>query len=172
MKKEIIFSLDNDVYDKFCIALNLSNENENDVIEKCICNYIAKTFERVSQEYSYNTGRRIVTEAEKDFYGKAIQRIPVWALKPNQYNHKIIRAFFEAESITGKVTLDTMERLCSDKTHSELYVPTFRNNYSQMKIDGPKSHGKVFEDNGEQVWIWKEVETILRKHKDSFLPKG
>ena len=33
-----------------------------------------------------------------------------------------------------------MERLCSDKNHPDLYVPTFKNNYSQMKIDGPKSH--------------------------------
>ena len=62
-----------------------------------------------------------------------------------------------------------MEKLCSDKERSELYVPTFRNNYAQMKIDGPKSHGKVFEDDGDCVWIWKEVEEVLRSHKNSFL---
>lgn len=48
-------------------------------------------------------------------------------------------------------------------------MPTFRNNYAQMKIDGPKSHGKVFEDDGDRVWIWKEVEEVLRSHKNSFL---
>ena len=53
--------------------------------------------------------------------------------------------------------MDKMELLCSKKERSELYVPTFRNNYAQMKIDGPKSHGKVFEDDGEHVWIWKKV---------------
>ena len=62
-----------------------------------------------------------------------------------------------------------MEKLCSDKERSELYVYTFRNNYAQMKIDGPKSHGKVFEDDGDRVWIWKEVEEVLRSHKNSFL---
>ncbi|MEE0884729.1 MAG: hypothetical protein U0L59_05835 [Faecalimonas sp.] len=169
MKKDLTFSLDNDVYEKFCIALRLANENENDVIENCVRAYIAKTFEKVSQEYSCNTGNRMNVEMEKDYYGKAIQRIPVWALKPNQYNHKIIRAFFEAEESTGEARLDTMELLCSNKSKSELYVPTFRNNYSQMKIDGPKSHGKVFEDDGERVWIWKEVESVLRKYKESFL---
>lgn len=35
------------------------------------------------------------------------------------------------------------------------YGLTFRNNYAQMKIDGPKSHGKVFEDDGERVWLRK-----------------
>lgn len=169
MRKEVVVSLDSDVYEKFCIALRLTNESENDALENCIRSYIAKTFERVSQEYSRNTAGQINVEAERDFYGKAIHRIPVWALKPNQYNHKIIRAFFEAEENTGQVTLDTMELLCSNKTRSELYVPTFRNNYSQMKIDGPKSHGKVFEDDGERVWIWKEVDSVLRKYKDNFL---
>ena len=51
--------------------------------------------------------------------------------------------------IAGEATLNMMERLCSDKERPDLYVPTFKNNYSQMKLDGPKSHGKVFEDDGE-----------------------
>ena len=126
----------------------------------------AKTFERASQEYNPKTATR--SNDSKDYYGKAIQRIPVWALKPSQYNHKIIRAYFEAVDIAGEATLTMMERLCSDKDHPELYVPTFRNNYSQMKIDGPKSHGKVFEDDGERVWIWSEVETVLLQNKNSF----
>ena len=106
--------------------------------------------------------------ADKDFYGKAIQRIPMWALKPSQYNHKIIKAYFMAEHIAGEATLLMMERLCSDKERPDLYVPTFKNNYSQMKLDGPKSHGKVFEDDGDRVWIWDEVEETLMKYKNSF----
>ena len=58
-----------------------------------------------------------------------------------------------------------------DKEHPELYVPTFRNNYSQMKLDGPKSHGRVFEDDGNGVWIWAEVEETLLQYKNSFYHK-
>jgi len=101
-------------------------------------------------------------------FENATQRIPVWALKPNQYNHKIIRAYFMAVEIDEKATITMMEHLCSDIEHSELYVPTFRNNYSQMKLEGPKSHGKVFEDDGENVWIWSEVEAVIMKYKNSF----
>ncbi len=169
MKKEVSLLIDNDVYEKFCIALRLAEETEDEAVENCMRTYIARTFERVSQEYNPNSVRKSNVDTERDFYGKAIRRIPMWALKPNQYNHKIIRAFFQAETTTGEVKLDTMESLCSDKEHSELYVPTFKNNYAQMKIDGPQSYGKVFEDDGEQVWIWKEVEEVLRKYKDSFL---
>lgn len=140
MKKKIEFLIDEDIYEKFCIALRLTDENQNDAMENCMRTYIARTFEKISHEYSPSEDKKI--NEDKDFYGKAIQKIPIWALKRNQYNHKIIRAFFEAEENYPEVTLDIMELLCSDKEHSELYVPTFCNNYSQMKIDGPKSYGK------------------------------
>jgi len=127
--------------------------------------YIVKSFERVSQEYNPKVSKQI---SSGDFFGKAEQRIPIWALKPDQYNHKIIRAYFTAVDMAGEATITLMEQLCSDKNNPELYVPTFKNNYSQMKIDSSKSHGKVFEDNGDKVWIWSEVENTLMKYKSNF----
>lgn len=167
MKKDITFNVDSDVYEKFCIALTLAEEKQDSAVENCMRWYIVKTFERASQTYHPTTKQSI---ENKDFTGKAKQRIPVWALKANQYNHKIIRAFFESIDIAGEATLPMMERLCSDKDHPELYVPTFRNNYAQMKLDGPKSHGKVFEDDGNRVWMWSEVEETLLQYKSSFYP--
>lgn len=129
--------------------------------------YIAKTFEKASHEYK---PKKVSKSAEgvNDYYGKAIGRIPIWALKPEQYNHKIIRAYFTALDIAESATISMMEQLCSEKDYPELYVPTFKNNYSQMKIDGAKSHGKVFEDDGENVWLWGEIEDTLLKYKSSF----
>ena len=92
----------------------------------------------------------------------------MWALKPNQYNHKIIKSYFMSIDIAENATIVMMERLCSDKNRPDLYVPTFKNNYSQMKLDGPKSHGKVFEDDGNHVWIWNEVEETLMQYKSEF----
>ncbi|MEG0181104.1 MAG: hypothetical protein RR657_04375 [Peptostreptococcaceae bacterium] len=168
MDKNISFTVEADVYEKFCIALNLTNESKDIAIENCMRWYITKTFEEASQAYNPKTVAKQIENENKDYYGKAIQRIPVWALKPNQYNHKIIRSYFKALKINGVATIDMMEKLCSDRNNQELYVPTFKNNYSQMKIDGPKSHGKVFEDDGENVWIWSEVEATLMKYKNSF----
>lgn len=169
MNRNIAVSIDEDVYEKFCLAVNLTKDKENDAIEACMRWYIAKTFEKASQDYNPKVATKKITNESNDYYGKAIQRIPVWALKPTQYNHKIIRAYFEAVDIAGQATIAMMGRLCSDKEHPELYVPTFKNNYSQMKIDGPKSHGKVFEDDGKNVWIWSEVEKKLMKYKSSFI---
>ncbi|MGN1218094.1 MAG: hypothetical protein ACI4TD_08960, partial [Phocaeicola sp.] len=94
MEKKISFTVDSDIYEKFCLALNLTNESEDAAIETCMRWYIAKSFEKASQEYNPKATNR--ANESKDYYGKAIQRIPVWSLKPTQYNHKIIRAYFEA----------------------------------------------------------------------------
>ena len=37
-----------------------------------------------------------------------------------------------------------------------------------MTFDGPRSHGKVFEDDGENVWIWEEIKPRLMQYKDAF----
>ena len=168
MVRNITISINEDIYEKFCLAMNLTKDTENVAIETCMRWYIAKTFEKASHVYNPKTVARQNEDSNKDFYGKAIQRIPIWAVKPNQYNHKIIRAYFKAVAATGRATIDMMERLCSDENNLELYVPTFKNNYSQMKLDGPKSHGKVFEDDGDSVWIWSEVEEVLMKYKTNF----
>ncbi len=171
MDKKISFSIDEDVYEKFLLATSISKDTEEQAIEMCMRWYIAKTFERAFHEYNPKTTLKSASGPD-DYYGKAIGRIPNWALKPQQYNHKIIRAYFTAVDIAGSATINMMEQLCSDKEHQELYVPTFKNNYSQMKIDGAKSHGKVFEDDGSNVWIWSEVEDVLEKYKSSFYSEG
>ena len=164
----ITISINEDIYEKFCLAMNLTKDTENVAIETCMRWYIAKTFEKASHVYNPKTAARQNEDTNKDFYGKAIQRIPIWAVKPNQYNHKIHPRLFQGSCCHRPCYIDMMERLCSDENNLELYVPTFKNNYSQMKLDGPKSHGKVFEDDGDSVWIWSEVEEVLMKYKTNF----
>lgn len=166
MQREVSFALDSDVYEKFTMALQLSGESAGGVLEECVKSYIAKIFGAISKEYSAEKIKQI---EDSDYTKKAIQRIPAWSAKPNQNNHKIIKAFFTAEAVDGTVTLDAMEKLCSDREHSDFFVSNFKNNYAQMKLDAPKTYGKVFEDDGEKVWIWSEVEEVLRKYRDAFL---
>lgn len=164
MAEQVTFHIDADIYDKFCLALTLTGQAQDEAAESCLRWYIANAFEQASHDY--NPKKKPIPP--KDYYGKAALRIPTWAMKPSQYNHKIIRAYFKAQEITGNVTLSLLEGLCSNPEYPDLYVPTFRNNYSQMKIDGPKSHGKVFDDDGENVWLWQEIEEVLMKYKSSF----
>lgn len=41
-----------------------------------------------------------------------------------------------------------------------------------MKIDGPKSHGKVFEDDGERVWIGVRLRKSYCNTKIAFIREG
>ena len=111
---------------------------------------------------------RMFINSKRNFYAKAVKRIPVWAKRPEQYSHKIIRGYFQCLELYGQVLLYQLEELCSQEDVPELFVPTFRNNYAQMKIDGAKTYGKVFEDDGRLVSIWSEVEETLMGYKSYF----
>ena len=65
--------------------------------------------------------------------------------------------------------LHELEEVCSNAEVPELYVSKFRNNYYQMKIDGVKTYGKVFEDDGKVVKIWNEIEVVLMEYRMQFL---
>ncbi len=169
VSKNVTITIDEDTYEKFCMALALNKEDQSQAFEHCMKWYIAESFDRVSQKYNPNTKLKSLKEIAEGFNGKANQRIPTWAIRPTQYNHKIIRAFFEIEQEQGDVTLSALEKLCSNKYNQKLYVPTFKSNYAQMKLDAPKSHGKVFKDDGNIVTIWSEVEHTLLSYREFFL---
>lgn len=169
MKKKVAFTIDEKLYTSFEQArllreeTLLRKETDDEAVEEAIRLYITQAVKKQKKK-----------KTSKDFYGMANRRIPKWAMSPNQYNHKIVRAYFMAEDIAGEdnVTLEHMEALCSDKSRTDLYVPTFKSNYNQMTFDGPASHGKVFEDDGYNVWIWEEIEETLMKYKSMFYVIG
>ena len=168
MEQRFSFIIEEDVYEKFNLAVHLAKEDEKNALETCLKWYIAKTCEKVSHEYKPRITEKREVKGKEDYYAKANKKIPVWAKRSDQYCHKIIRAFFVCQGKYGKVFLDDMEELCSNKEVPELYVPTFRNNYYQMKFDAAKTYGKVFVDDGKEVSIWNEVEETLLKYKSYF----
>ena len=72
MQKEICFTIDSDVYEKLTMALQLSGENQESVLESCVKSYIAKIFGEISEEYSPDKKKSVV---DRDYTGKAIQRL-------------------------------------------------------------------------------------------------
>lgn len=172
MRKEVLVSVDGDLYDKFTLACGLTGEGVEQALDTCFRSYIARAIERErAEEPAPRRGRG--HGGGQDDWGKALQRIPLWASRPNQYNHKIIRAYFLAEERTGQASLSAMEGLCSNPEDPTCYVPTFRSNYASMKLDSGNAHGKVFEDDGDRVWLWEEVRDTLLAYRDSFCaPRG
>lgn len=168
MEKKYEVFLSEDLIEKFEIAIKLCGENSKDVLEKMMMQYISTSFSKVSQKY--NPRNKFEVESSNPDYGKAKKRISKWALKPQQNNHKIIRAFFMIQKEKGTVNLQELEERCSNlEEFPETFVRDFRGNFAQMKIDAPKSYGKVFEVDDGVVVIWSEVENILTNYKSYFL---
>ena len=167
MAKELKVLLEEDLLDNLNIALQINNDNINDVADKVFRNYIVKTFSSAASKIEkQNISQEPLSE--NLYYGKAIHKIPKWAKKPEQINFKIIRAYLQlAES--GIVSYDELFKKCSNPK-SDVYVATFSPNFSQMKFDGEKSHGKVFiVDESNNVYLWDAVKDVITKYKDLFL---
>lgn len=168
MEKKYEVLLSSDLIEKFEIATKLCGENSKEVLEKMMMQYISTSFSRMSQEY--NPRNKFEAESTNIDYAKAKKRIPKWALKPQQNNHKIIKAFLMIQKDKTIVNLQELEERCSNADeYPETFVRDFRGNFAQMKIDAPKSHGKVFEVEDGIVAIWPEVENVLNDYKTYFM---
>lgn len=164
-------NISEDVVEKFKLALMLNKEESDKVIQQFMMQYISSSFSKASQIYKVPASARtsMVADNINADTGKAMNRIPKWAMKSDQNNHKIIRAFFQVENEIGYVPLEVLEKRCSDDVnHHSTYVRDFRGNFNQMKIDAPKSHGKVFEVENGTVVIWNYIKETLTEYKNYF----
>lgn len=167
MAKELKIVLEESLFDNLNIALQINNDNIDDVADNVFRNYVVKTFSNAASKIEkQNTSQS--HSSEDLYYGKAIHKIPKWATKTDQINYKIIRAYLQLAEY-GTVSYDELLKKCSNPK-SDVYVSTFPQNFSQMKFDGEKSHGKVFVvDERNYVYLWNVVEDVIIKYKDSFL---
>lgn len=157
-KVHLTIELDDFVYESFSNAIKSTGKGIDDVVRDFMIRY-APTKNEQTEHNKMKTDNA-------DCYAMANNRIPKWANKPNQFNHTIIWSYFRAEEINGHATIDLMKGLCFDKIN--MSEKQFKSNYAQMTFDGPRSHGKVFEDDGENVWIWEEIRPRLMQYKDAF----
>jgi hypothetical protein len=84
---------------------------------------------------------------------RKLNRIRLWADRPQNSCAQILRAFLLLEKRDGSVKLAALRDYCT-KTFQ---LNGFNGKYASMKTDAGNSYGKVFLDNGEVVDIWPEV---------------
>lgn len=170
MRKIFACKINEDVLEKFQLALQLNKEDANEVLEKQMMQYIANSFSKASQIYREPRELKTSDNDQRNAdTGKARVKIPKWALKSGQMNHKIVRAFLQLEDECGVVTLNGLEKRCSNEIDfPTTYVKTFGSNFSQMKFDSHNSHGKVFEVHNGEVIIWEYVKDTIMDYKSYF----
>lgn len=168
--KTVVFDIDSDLAEKFEVALMLNKENKNEVITNLLVQYVAESFTRAAKSVTpQQPSRTSYLSDEGNNYAKANRKIPTWARKPQQNNHRIIKAYFELEEEHGVVTVEELSERCNSKTtFPNTYVTDFKGNFAQMKTDASNSHGKVFTVNDDIVEIWDEVKDVLMENKHLF----
>lgn len=169
--------LDSELLEKFKLALILNKEQEELAIENMIKKYVTESFLNATKEMtsikekkSKDTYYGNHLDANSPKYGKANKKIPIWAHRKYQNNHKIIKAFFQIENEEGIVRLDELKKRCTNQTqYPDTFCSDFAGNFAAMKSDSSNSHGKVFVVENAQVKIWEVVDDVLKSYKKYFL---
>lgn len=162
---KFLTEVDDDLVRRFEIALQLTGEDRNAVIEGLLKAYVVQSFSKTASTYQSEM------QVSNKNYGKAKHKIIKWASKPMVIPSKIIRAYLQILESKGSVTYSELMLRCSDKEHyPDEFVATFANNFAQMKFDDEKSHGKVFEVNSNQViTLWGEIKEEIFMNKEKFI---
>ncbi|WP_270567729.1 hypothetical protein [Clostridium beijerinckii] len=168
-KTELILNLDSELIERFKQVAIMKNDDIDNVAEKLISDYIAKSLESLLSLYKIDN--KIEKKEATSNYRKAVNKISNWAMKPNQNNHKILRAFWKIEDEKGEVLYKELEERCSNKElYPDVYIEKFKGNFDQMKTDMGNSNGKVFEIyDGIKVKIWDEVYEEIVEYKRYFI---
>ena len=81
MKNNLTVELDNELLQKFEMALSLKNEEKDKVIDTLLRSYVSQAFFQAAAMYGSASG----TASEQDkYFGKALHKIPKWSKKPKQ----------------------------------------------------------------------------------------
>ena len=88
-----------------------------------------------------------------------LDRIKLWASRPNQENYRIIVTFLELEKFGG-VTRNKLENQCTEK----FGMKGFGGKFSQLKTDAGNSYGKVFYEESGFIRIWPLVRNEIEKY--------
>ena len=88
---KLTFEINEDLSKRFDMALQLTGENKDTVLESLMKAYIVQTFSQTASTYQTEIQG---SNADKNF-GKAIHKIPKWASKPMVIPSKIIRAYLQ-----------------------------------------------------------------------------
>jgi hypothetical protein len=171
---QIKVSLESNLSKMFDFALQLNKQSPEEVLTNFIRQYVSESFSKASKSVSPNSVDTTQTKLEDASYpaddAKAIRKIPNWAQKPHQNNHRIIKAYFQIQEESSSVTVDKLTDRCSNPIkYPATFTPDFYGNFASMKTDAGNSNGKVFEVDNGIVSIWPIVSSTLQEYRSLFI---
>lgn len=99
---------------------------------------------------------------------KIVKKLRIFSSYVGTISSKNIVWIFQKKE-RGFVCRPELEARCQDpEGHADVYVRDFRGNFTSMKTDAGKSHGKVFRDDGYNITICTEVLATLEQYRSLF----
>ncbi|WOV92120.1 MAG: hypothetical protein R1F54_05740 [Candidatus Zeuxoniibacter abyssi] len=98
---------------------------------------------------------------EKPEVEKVKHRLQLWARpeRQNNINSGILNAFLKLKQSGNKCIRE------EDIQKEPPDIETFKSNFSQMKIIAENNHGKIFDQNGDCIEIWKPVYLLVSEYE-------
>ncbi|MCR5319434.1 MAG: hypothetical protein K6E22_14535 [Treponema sp.] len=94
-------------------------------------------------------------DAEAREICKVQNRLPRWFKHPEQNNSRILYAYLRLYDSNSKFVL------YDDLKKESALDSNFNGNFDQMKNLGRKNHGKIFEQNGDKIYLWDKVKDFV-----------
>lgn len=160
---EIKVSVNEDLYRRFAAACVLAGKNQQVVISEKIQEFVAATFVSEMSEFNVSVQGEPQTNGTQR---KVETRIPLWAKRPEQHNHRILQAFFAVEH-NGMTTKERMREFFLQNGYGTPWQ--FDNNFASMRTNEGNSHGHVFACANDIVTLTDEASCVAYKYRDSFL---
>ena len=149
---------DIDFIKKICERMNgeiVTGDIENEIKEQTELNLLNNQFK--SKSYDIYDEDQEIKKIERKIGG--------WFSNKHQENSKILYAFIDIyEKNNGVVKYKQLEEKSK--------VNKFKGNYDQMKNFGSKNHGKIFEQDGQNIYLWDKVEKIIWNYYNRYVKKA
>lgn len=159
---ELTLTISDELYRRFAAACILSGKNQQEVIIEKLQEYISATFAAEIPTLN-EPAKQIQTVGMQS---KVLTRIPLWARRPDQHNHRILQSFFAVEH-DGMTTKERMRDFFLRNGYGTGWQ--FDNNFASMRTNEGNSHGHVFACVNDIVTLTEEARRIAYKYRDCFL---
>ncbi len=116
---------------------------------------------QISTTPAPNLQESMPIQKEQAEIDKVKKRVPKWFNSPNQANHKILVTYLKLLGEDNSVQMDELQKACSE-------IVNFQKHYNAMKYYGERNHGKVFDENNKDIFLWEPVKDFIENEYNKF----
>mgnify|MGYP000747745205 CR=1 FL=1 len=121
---------------------------------------ISEVYDRLFEQKLLFTDISASKELQLNQDFRKLNRIKLWSERPHQHNHHIVKTFLELSK--GASCVDYTE--FRDQCEKRFGILRFDGHLASMMTDAGNAHGKVFYREQENICVWPQAMSEIRKY--------